>query len=111
MKVKRPHLFPSVVTLLMSSFLQLALPLPVSLQLSFPSSPVAFAEVSPLFAAVLQVVVPCGLAALFSGFDVLLEGDDGSVAAIGPRTLRLPRRQHRLQTRVPAVVGRLLAVG
>lgn len=95
----------------MNSFFQLALPLPIPLQLQFPSSPVAFAEVPALLAAVLQVVVSWRLAALFSGFDVLLEGDDRPVTAIGPRALRLSRRQHRLQARMHSVVGGLLAIG
>lgn len=105
------HLFSSISSFLVTSFLQLALPLPVPLQLSFPCSPIAFGEVSALFAAVFQMMVSRGLAALLSGFDVLFEGDDGPVAAVGPRALRLPRRQHRLQARVPAVIGCLLAIG
>lgn len=113
MKVKFHHLylFSSIRRFLMTGFLQLALPLPVSLQLSFPSSPVAFSEVAALLAAVLLVMVACRLAAQLSGFDVLLEGDDGPIAAVRPRTLRLPHRQHRLQAGVSAIVGRLLAVG
>lgn len=112
MKVNLLHLylFSHISSFLMTSFFQLTLPLPVPLRLSFPSSPVAFGEVSALLAAVFQVMVSCRLADLLSGFDVLLEGDDGSVTAVRPRALRLPCRQHRLQAGVSAVVGHLLAV-
>lgn len=103
------HLFSSVCSFLVSRFLQLALPLPVSLQLSFPSCPVAFSEVSALLLVLLMA--PRRFPTLFPGFDVLLEGDNGSIAAIGPRALRLPRRQHRLQTRVSPVVAGLFTVG
>lgn len=107
---QRLYLFSSIGRFLMDALLQLALPLTVPLQLSFPSGPVAFGEVSALLATIFLMVVPCGVTALLSGFDVLFEGDHWTVAAVGPRALSLPHRKHGLQAGIPAVVGRLLAI-
>lgn len=77
----------------MTVLFDLAFPLAVLLLLIFQRHPVALPKAGSLLPSVPVLLV----AALLARFDVLLEGDYGSLAAVQTTALALPHGEHRFE--------------